>query len=89
MVESDRDRDERLRKLEGWAHSEGGYQPRIDTPPTEGNIHRKINDLESVIKGKDNMMGLETKVKIMWWFNHLVGFVLGYACQAVIAKVFK
>ena len=81
--------DKKVEKIEAFLHSEIGYQPNIDTPANEGAVWTVLNGLKSVIKGKENFMGLETKVKIMWWVNYIIGFVMGFFCQAVLTKILK
>lgn len=81
--------ENRADKIENFLHKELGYKPSIETPDTDSNVWRVLNSLHKTIKGKDNIMGIETKVKIMWWVNYIIGFGLGFGCQSLIQVLVK
>ena len=79
----------KIGKIEEYLHTELGYKPDIDTPDTEGRMWKVLNRLHKVVKGGDNIMGIETKVKIMWWANYVIGFACGSFTTMLVQRLLK
>lgn len=76
----------KVKKVEGFLHDELNYKPDMDTPDTDGKLLKKVNNLELIIKGDENKMGIQTKVRFMWWANYIIGFAAGNGFMFFVLK---
>jgi hypothetical protein len=78
--------EQKVSKIESFLNSELSYKPDPNTPDTHGTLWRRLSKVELAINGDTNNMGIQTKVRFMWWANYIIGFAAGNAFMFFVLK---
>ena len=62
--------------------------PTVISRAGENYVGKSISKMETLLVGESNSMGIQTKVRIMWWANYFIGGAMGSLLTILFQKAF-
>lgn len=81
------EQNERIEKIESFLNDQLSYKPKMESRDGKSYVWNSIDKIEQVVFGNPTTMGMQTKVRFMWWANYFIGAGIGSLLTIIFQKL--